>query len=435
MAARLRMRSICTAVFRGATAAVMPALRAVASLLIGAGILMFGNGLLGIVLPIRLNLVGLPTEVTGLVMAGFFAGLVAGSIYGKNLILRVGHIRAFAALAAIAAAAALGHAMWFNALSWGALRFVSGFCSAGLFAAIESWINERSSNAQRGRVLSLYMVTTYFSMGASQLLVNLWDIEALELFMLPAILISLSLVPVVMTRVAAPDIGRVKPLPFRELYAVSPLAVIGAFSSGLSQGSIHGMGAVFADDIGFSVFEASLFMGAAIFGGLALQWPIGRLSDRFDRRTVLVWVLVALVLSCAAMVAVTMAGAARPLAAALGLIPLLAGMSSCIYPIAVAQAFDYIERDRMVSASSALLLAFAVGATIGPFAASVLMSHIGPEGLFLFVAAVGVTLAGFSVHRMRRRPAEPNEAQTGFVPLPPSSAAVSRLDPRTEPGV
>lgn len=132
MAARLRMRSICAVVFRGATVAVMPALRAVASLLIGAGILMFGNGLLGIVLPIRLNLVGLPTEVTGLVMAGFFAGLVAGSIYGKNLILRVGHIRAFAALAAIAAAAALGHAMWFNALSWGALRFVSGFCSAGL---------------------------------------------------------------------------------------------------------------------------------------------------------------------------------------------------------------------------------------------------------------------------------------------------------------
>lgn len=412
---------------------MVPALRAVASLLIGAGILMFGNGLLGIVLPIRLNLAGTPTEVTGLVMAGYFAGLVLGAIFGKHLISRVGHIRAFAAFAAIASASALGHAMWFSPLTWGLLRVVSGFCSAGLFAAMESWINERSSNELRGRVLSLYMVTTYLSMGASQLLVNLWDIQAAQLFMLPAILISLSLVPVVMTRVAAPDITAIRPMPFRELYTLSPLAVIAAFCSGLSQGSIQGMGAVFAQAIGFSVFEASLFMGAAIFGGLVLQWPIGRLSDRFDRRTVLVWVLAALFLSAAAMVVITTAVVPRPLVATLGIIPLLAGMSSCIYPIALAQAFDYIERSRMVAASSALLLAFAVGATAGPLVAAVLMSHLGPQGLFIFVAAVAAGLGGFALHRMRRRAAPPSEAQTGFVSVPETSAAAARLDPRTEP--
>jgi len=413
---------------------VLPAFRAVASLLVGAGILMFGNGLLGIVLPIRLNLAGAATEVTGLVMAGYYAGLVLGAIYGKNLIARVGHIRAFAAFAAVAAAAALSHAMWFSPVTWGLLRVVAGFCSAGLFAAIESWINERSGNEQRGRVLSLYMLTTYFSLGASQMLVNLWDIEALQLFMLPAILISLSLVPVVMTRVAAPDIGTVRPLGLRALYALSPLAVAGAFGSGLCQGSIYGMGAVFADDIGFSVFQSSLFMGCAILGGFILQWPIGRLSDRFDRRTVLVWVLGGLIVSSLAMVAVVAAShEAPPLFAALGLIPLLAGMSSCIYPISVAQAFDYVERDRMVSASSTLLLAYAVGATGGPFVGSVLMSHIGPEGLFLSVAVIAGSLAGFAAYRMRRRAAPPAEAQTGFVAVPPTSAVAGKLDPRTEP--
>jgi MFS family permease len=413
---------------------VLSALRAVASLLIGAGILMLGNGLLGIVLPIRLNAADLATEVTGLVMAGYYAGLVLGAMYGKNLIARVGHIRAFAAFAAIAAAAALSHALWFDAITWTALRVITGFCSAGLFAAIESWINERSSNELRGRVLSLYMVTTYFSLGASQMLVNLWDIQAAQLFMLPAILICLSLVPVVMTRVAAPDIGVERPLGLRALYAISPLAVAGAFGSGLSQGSIYGMGAVFADDIGLSVFQVSLFMGCAVCGGLVLQWPIGRLSDRFDRRTVLVWVLAALALSSLVMAAVVAVGReAPPLLAVLGLIPLLAGMSSCIYPIAVAQAFDYVERNRMVGASSTLLLAYAVGATGGPFVAAVLMSHIGPEGLFISVTVIAGALAGFALHRMGRRAAAPNEDQTGFVAVPATSTIAGQLDPRTEP--
>ncbi len=413
---------------------MLPAFRAVASLLAGAGILMLGTGMLGLVLPIRLSDSGLPTEVIGLVMAGLYAGLVLGAIYGKNLISRVGHIRAFAAFAAVAAAAVLGHALWFNPITWGLLRVVTGFCSAGLFAAIESWINERSSNELRGRVLSLYMVTTYACSGASQLMVNLWDIDALQLIALPAILISLSLVPVVLTRVAAPDISAIRPLGMRELFALSPLAVAGAFASGLSQGSIHGMGAVFAGEVGFSVFQVSLFMGCAIFGGLVLQWPIGRLSDRFDRRTVLVWVLAALAVSSLVMVAVVAADRGAPLLiAALGLIPLLAGMSSCIYPLSLAQAFDYVERERMVGAASTLLLGYALGATGGPFLAAVLMSHIGPQGLFVAVAVNAIALAGFALYRMRRRAAPPAAAQTEFVAVPATSAVAGQLDPRTEP--
>jgi MFS family permease len=192
---------------------------------------------------------------------------------------------------------------------------------------------------------------------------------------------------------------------------------------------------VFAADIGLSVFQVSLFMGCAVCGGLLLQWPIGRLSDRFDRRTVLVWVLGALVVSCLVMIAVVWVSDDAPsLVAALGIIPLLAGMSACIYPIAVAQAFDYVERDRMVSASSTLLLAYAVGATGGPFIAAVLMSHFGPEGLFVTVAMIGSGLAAFALYRMRRRAAPPSEAQTGFVAVPATSAASPKLDPRTGQG-
>ena len=409
------------------------ALRAVASLLVGVAILMLGNGLLNIVLPIRLTQAALPTEITGLVMAAQFGGLVVGSIYCKAIIARVGHIRAFAAFAAITAAAALAYALLFSPVTWGLLRFVSGFCMAGLFAAIESWINERSSNEMRGQVLSLYMITNYFSLTLSQFLINLWDIGATELFILPSILISLSLVPVVLTRVSAPEIGRIAPLGFRALYAVSPLAVIASFCSGITQGSIHGMGAVFAQAIGLSVFEVSLFMGSAIFGGLVLQWPVGRLSDRFDRRSVLAWVLVVLTVASAAMVALTVLEAARPLAALLLIVAVLAGLSSCIYPIAVAQVFDFIDRERMVAASSGLVLAYAVGATGGPFAASVLMSHGGPQGLFLFIGVVAVLLAAFLVYRMRRRAGLPAGAQAAFVPVTPTTAVGGRLDPRTEP--
>jgi MFS family permease len=412
---------------------MLQALPAVASLLVGVALLMLGSGLLGLVLPIRLSGEAVPTSITGLVMSGYYAGLVLGALYGKAFIARVGHIRAFAAFAAIVSSAALAHALWFDPWAWMALRILIGFCMAALFAAIESWLNEKSGNENRGQVLSLYMITSYLAVGSGQLLVNLWDVEGFEPFALIAMLTALSLVPVTLTRVAGPEIATAKPLSFGALYRISPVGVLGAFSSGLIQGAFYGMAAVFARAIGMSVFDVSLFVGSAVFGGLLLQWPVGRLSDRFDRRTVLFWVLVAATLIAAGEIALARFGTGD-LYHLLLLTGLYGGAATAVYPISVAQAYDYVERDRLVAASSGLLLSYAIGATAGPLIASALMQAIEPNALFGFIGVVTAGFAVFVVYRQRRRAALPNEEQASFVPLPTTTPVAAKLDPRAEPG-
>jgi MFS family permease len=212
----------------------------------GACLLMIGASLLGILLPLSMARAGFPTELTGLVMSSYYAGLMLGSKYGLGIIVRFGHIRAFAGFAALVCAAVLAHPLWVDVAPWIALRLVCGFCLAGLFAVMESWLNDSSTNATRGRVLSIYLMTNYIAMTAGQLLVNLWDFWKLEPFMVGGLIVALSLVPVVMTRERAPDISKVQPLKLRELFRISPLAVTGTFCSGLLMGGFYGMGAVYA---------------------------------------------------------------------------------------------------------------------------------------------------------------------------------------------
>lgn len=415
----------------GVRAILLQSLRSIAPLLAGAGILILGNGLLGITLPIRMAVAQLSEATAGLVMAAYYAGLILGCLYGPRLIARIGHIRAFAAFAAGASAAALLHSLWFAVAPWFLLRIASGICMAGLFATIESWLNLRSTNDTRGQVLAFYMVTAYLASGIGQFLVNSWDIEGVELFSFAALLLTLSLVPVVLTRIAGPEIGQAQPLSFRALYEISPLGVIGCFGGGLMGGGFFAMGALFAHAAGLSIFHVSLFMGLTVFGGLILQWPIGRLSDRFDRRTVLLGMLTAETLVCLLQFVLwTTTGALPPL---LVLTMLFGGVQATIYPISVAHAFDYVERHRMVAASSGLLLAWAVGATLGPLVASMMMDALGAASLFLFLAVVAAALAAFTRYRMSRRMARPPAEQSSFVPLPQTTTAAGQLDPRAQP--
>jgi MFS family permease len=206
--------------------------------------------------------------------------------------------------------------------------------------------------------------------------------------------------------------------------------VIGSFGGGLIGGAFYAMGAIFAHAAGLSIFHVSLFMGLTVFGGLILQWPIGRLSDRFDRRTVLLGMLTAETLVCLLQFVLwTTIGALSPL---LVLTMLFGGVQATVYPISVAHAFDYVERHRMVSASSGLLLAWAVGAFIGPLVASAMMSALGASSLFLFLAVVAAALAAFTRYRMSRRMARPPEEQSSFVPLPQTTTAAGQLDPRAQ---
>ncbi len=406
------------------------ALKTVASLLLGAGILILGNGLVGIVLPVRMSLEHVPTEFSGLVMSAYYGGLVCGCLWGQGVIARVGHIRAFAAFAAGVAATTLIFPLWFDPIAWAALRIIVGFLMAGLFFTIESWLNLRSSKKTRGQILSLYMVTNYLASMLGQLLVNVWSVKGLELFCLGAMLLCVSLVPVVLTRVAGPDIDRTSRLSIARLYRVSPLGVVASLGAGLISGAFYGMGAVFGAGIGMSIFTISVFMGITLLGGLSMQWPIGLLSDRYDRRTVLLWVLIVIATTC--LLEFALSRTAHATTWLLVLTGLFGGAAATIYPLAVAHAFDYVEREQMVAASAGMLLSWAIGATAGPLLASLLMSREGDWSLLLYLAGVSGALAVFTRYRMGRRMALPPAEQAKFAPRGEGTVA-GTLDPRAKP--
>ena len=407
------------------------ALRSVLFLLTGYALLSIGTGLISILLPVRMGIEGASTQNAGLVMSAYYAGFVAGSLGGPRLIGRVGHIRAFAAMAAMLTAAILVQALYFDLVLWGAMRALVGVSMAGLCAVIESWLNVKATNEMRGQVLSLYTASGYLAGGIGQLFINVGEVPGIQLFCVGALLASLSLVPIVLTSVPGPDISRIKAMGLGELYRASPLGVIGTGCAGLLSGSLYGLGAIYAGEIGMSVFEVSVFMGAPILGGFLLQYPIGKLSDRFDRRSVLLAILLATVAATIFMASMPKGG--TELALPRALIFLLGGTVAVIYPLTVSHAFDYIDSNRMVSANSAMLLAWAMGATVGPLVASVAMGQLGPRGLFVFMAAVAMALALFTLWRMLRRVARPSAEQTAFVQVPATTGIAGALDPRTVP--
>ena len=409
---------------------MLQALKHVASLLLGAGILILGNGLIGIVLPVRMSLEHVPTEFSGLVMSAYYGGLVCGCLWGQGVISRVGHIRAFAAFAGGVAATTLLFPLWFNPIVWALLRIVIGFLMAGLFFTIESWLNLRSTKQNRGQILSLYMFTSYLASVLGQFLVNVWSVKGLELFSLGAMLLCVSLVPVVLTRVAGPDMDKTSRLSIRKLYKLSPLGVVASLGSGLISGAIYGMGPVFGAGIGMSIFLISVFMGITLLGGLVMQWPIGWLSDKYDRRTVLLCVLIAL--ATTALLEYALSRTSHATTGVLVLTGLFGGCAATVYPLAVAHAFDYVERDQMVAASAGMLLSWSIGATAGPLLASLMMSGGDDWALFLYLAAVSGALSAFTRYRMGRRTALPSAEQAKFAPRGEGNVA-GTLDPRAKP--
>jgi len=406
-------------------------LASVFSLLLGAAILVAGNALLGIVLPVRLGIEHVPEFQSGLVMSAYYLGFVLGSAQIQGLIRRAGHIRAFAAVAAILAAAAMVHALVFEIWVWAGLRIVAGFCMAGLYAIIESWLNVKSSNENRGQVLSIYVVTIYAASFGGQFLVNVGTVQGTELYCVVGLAVVLSLVPVVLTRVAGPEIDKIKPMSLLSLYHASPLGAVVTCGAGLLSGAFYAIGAIYANALGLSVFEVSLFMGAPIFGGLALQYPIGFLSDRYDRRTVLLGVLAGTLISSVTVILIAMKQG--PFTGTLAAVFVFGGCLAAIYPIAVSQVYDYIDRAEMVAASGGLLLIWSIGAVAGPLIASSLMGPFGPQAFFVYLTTVSLLLLVFTRYRMVRRIARPAGEQTGFVAMQTTSAIAGALDPRTDP--
>lgn len=406
-------------------------LRSVAPIILAASILMLGNSLLGIVIQLKLNAAGVAPEMIGLTMSGMFAGFMVGTLYGKRVVGRVGHVRAFAGLAAISAVAVLVYPLIVSVPVWALLRAVNGFCMAGLFTVMESWLNERSTNETRGQVLTIYMSSYYLAIALGQLMVNLWDLSGLETFVVAGILVTFSLVPVALTSMPVPEIEQTKPMSLRSLYTCSPLAVFSVFLGGAMTGAMHGLAAVFAQNTGLSVFEVSLFTGLFLFGPFLLLWPIGRISDRIGRRQALGGAAALALIGCGVMVAQPYFGGT--LATMLLLAFLLGGLFVSVYPSSMAHAYDLLPRDQYVAAAGGLLLFNSIGLTLGPILGSAAMGAFGPYGLFVYEGAVAALLLGFLVYRAARRPALPLEQVESFVDVPTTSPAAPDLDPRSNP--
>lgn len=390
-------------------------------------LLTLGTGLLGTLLSVRMSIGGISSQTTGLVMSMFYAGLVLGSFINPGLVQGVGHIRAFAAFAALTTVCAMAHALFMNPLSWALLRLVAGIAVTGNYMVVESWLNACTASEIRSRVFAVYMTLTYLGYGSGQFLLNLRDVGGTDLFLIAGILLALCLVPVALTRSVKPEMPPVAHFNLKRLYRMAPFSMFGCLTAGAVNGAFYTLGPVFALGVGLSISQVTWFMGITILGGLMLQWPVGSLSDRFDRLMVMAW----LCLMLTAVSASVWLTAERHLSALLVLTALYGGIAFTLYPVAVARAHDKLDPVEIVPISSALILFYGLGAFIGPIAASSLMSLMGHAGMYAFIALISATFGGAAL-LYRKQQARQVMDQTPFIPVPRTSPVASALDPRLD---
>lgn len=406
----------------------MQAIASVLTLLIGVAVILAGNGLLGTLLGVRGQLEDMTATTLGFIMSGYFAGFVIGTFGVPKLIRRSGHVRIFAALASLASVATLMHGLFVDPVLWFILRVASGFCIVGLYIAIESWLHEQTTNEHRGHVFSTYMTTTLIGLGIGQLLLLSGDASTLHLFATASVLLSLGLVPVALTPVHEPPIVEASRLGLRKLYAISPLGVVGCIFSGLAAGSFWGLGPVFAATVGLDKSGVAAFMSFTILGGIVMMWPVGRLSDRFERRRVLAWVCVF----------ASMGAVATAVLISYGLLWVMLGgfaygaFAFSIYSLAAAHTNDHLERSQMLEVTSSLQLLWGGGAIVGPMLAGILMQRTGPESLMLFIATVSLVPAIFARYRMAVSRRIPLENQGEFVVQFATTPAALEMHPDAE---
>jgi MFS family permease len=367
------------------------------ALLAGVALLLTGSGLLGTLLAVRGGEAGFGAGTLGLVMSGYFAGFFIGTFFAPSLIGRIGHIRAFAFFAALAAIAVLLHPLWINPVGWGVLRILTGIALVGLYTVIESWLNAEPDPRLRSRAFSLYMVVNLSALALGQVLLMLGDAGATAMFMLTAILVCAAVLPVTATRLRPPEIPSVPRLKLARLYTMAPVATVAAGLSGLAMGAFWGLLPVYAGDVGLDGNGVALFMLTAIAGGALLQWPLGHISDGHDRRTG----LVALSLAAAGIAVV----ASLPMIQLqthllFGLFFFYGGLAFALYPFAVAHMLDYLPREDLLSGCSSLLLVHGVGAALGPAIAGAAMQQFGAPALPLYFAVVLMLLALFTTARL-----------------------------------
>lgn len=389
-------------------------IRPLASLLSGTGLLVMGSGLMFSLLGTRASEANFSALVTGLVMSAYFAGFVTGVYWCPRIIRKVGHIRAFAAMASVSSTMPILHALWVDPLYWGILRAVTGMCLVGLYIAIESWLNMSASKENRGRVFGAYTTVSWLTSAMGQWLLLVGPSLDFVPYVLASVLLSLALVPISLTSVKEPLVVDVPKLQFKFLWSASPIGVVGGVASGLSLGAFYGLGAVYGQGLGFDSGGVASFMAWTIIGGAVATWPLGWWSDRTDRRRVILFACVlGLVLASLGFVMTQLGWTASIpfLGFALGmyLFP--------VYGLSVSHGNDWVEPSRTLDMTGGLLLMHGIGAAAGPTLAGAVMDTVGVGGLMAYLALIALVYGGMVAWRLRHYPAVAVEEKFEFVPM------------------
>jgi MFS family permease len=391
----------------------------IGTLIVATSAIQLGNGFFGTFISLRVPIEHFGATAAGLVLSSYFAGFTLGALLCSRIIERVGHIRAYAAFAGLAVAATAAMPLLVGPLSWMVLRGVIGFGCAGLFVATESWLNAKAEPASRGRVFATYMVGTFVALAIGQLLIARAEVEATSPFMIVIILFAAALMMVSATRAEQPTATSAPFLSYRQLTQAAPIATFGSVLSGLIGGAFYALVPAWMQGEGIQRSTIALFMLAAVLGGLAFQIPIGWLSDRFDRRLV----LVGLALGFAG-TAVALPLLPRSLSVVLPGAAILGGFMSTLYPVCVAHAHDCMPSDRVVAVSSQLILVSGIGSVIGPLLGTTVMARFGIYGLFHLMTAAAILLAVLAAAwSLSRR--EPVHLERPFEILTPQAAPLA----------
>ncbi|MDA0767422.1 MAG: MFS transporter [Verrucomicrobia bacterium] len=390
------------------------------ALLLGMLLLMIGNGMHGTLLGIRGALEGFSPSTMSYVMAGYFLGFLGGSHLAPKMIRRVGHVRVFAALGSLASAAFILFPAFAEPILWTIMRVLIGFCFSGIYVVAESWLNDAATNETRGKALSAYVMVQMIGIVSAQLLLNFADVGGYLLFVTMSVLVSLSFLPILLSVSPAPVVHTAKSMRLGDLYKVSPLGTVGMFLLGAILAMLFGMMPVYGTAKGLNVTEISILVGLMYLGALMLQYPIGWISDRMDRRRLIIYI--------------TVLGAIGMLigfpfldqAHAFYVLSFFAGgLASPLYSLTIAYTNDYLEPEDMAAASGALIFLNGVGAVGAPIVAGLLMARFGPDSFFLLLACVFALIAGYAIYRTTRRVSTPVSETSHYVNVLPQASHIA----------
>ena len=408
------------------------------ALFLGMGLIMLAHGYQGSLLGVRAVQEEFSLIATGFMLSGYYVGYFIGAKTIPSFILRVGHIRVFAAFASIASVVILMHSIFIHPLTWFILRIITGISMVSIYTIAESWLNDRSSNKNRGSVLSIYMIVLYGSMAIGMFFLNFSKPENFQPFILVSLFMSLALIPILLTKRKAPTFRKITGMSLKELYETSPLGMVGSLFYGTVQSALFSLLAVYAASMNFTIFEISVVTFLLAISGAVAQFPIGKLSDKYDRRLVIIYTTfgAAFFALCA-----ILASGQMYLPGELGtsktwfyiFLILFSFCSLPMFAIIFAHTNDFIPKEKFVAAGAGLQFAFGLGAISGPFLCSIFMNVIGSNGYFIFLIIFHSIIGVFAVHRMRIRDTKDNPDSL-FAAMPQTITPTGmELNPSTEP--